>query len=243
MAGIQFNGHSDNQDVVSEIKALCNADTNAYPLKDIARRANMALDRFFTLAFEADGRWVYDDPSNDSLPIQTINLVSGTQDYNLDDFTSEILDILRIEAANSSSVDQFVVLHRLDRANLHNIALSEYYKTNGIPYKYDLVGEYIRLYPAPNYAATNGLRIYLARNKVAFASTDTTKTLPIPSLFSQYICHQAALPWLIENQRPQAAQIAALIARDEVAIRDYFSHREKGEAGRKKLTMRAGRFR
>lgn len=241
MPGIQFNSHSDNLDVVSELKAICNTDTNGYPLKDMTRRVNMALDRFFTIAFEAGGQWSYDDPSNDSLPIQTINLVSGTQDYNLDDFTSEILNILRIEVADSASVNKFVPVGRLERGYLDTIALSERYKTNGIPQEYDLVGEYLRLYPATDYNATNGLRIYLERNKVAFASTDTTKTLPVPSLFTGYICNHAALPWLIENQKPQANQIAALVARDEIAIREYFGNREKGI--KKQFTMNIGRFR
>ena len=241
MAGLAFNSNSDNQDVVSEIKAICNADTSSYPLKDMARRVNMALDRFFTLAFQADGQWSWDDPSNDSLPIQTINVVSGTGDYNLDDFTSEIINIIRIELANSSTADLFIVLKRLDRANYSTTALDEIYASTGIPEYYDLVGEYIRLYPTPSYSATAGLRIYLERNKTAFASTDTTKTLPIPALFSDYICRHASLPYLIEMQKPQKNDIASFIARDEVAIIDYFSNREKG--ARKRMTMRTPQFR
>lgn len=241
MPGIQFNSHSDLQDVVSEINLICNSDNNSYPLKAKARRVNSALDRFFTLAFQAGGQWTYDDPSNDSLPIQTIDLVSGTVSYNLDDFTSEILNILRIEIANSAAADHFDVLERLDRTSIDYTSLTDYQPTSGVPKQYDLVGEFLRLYPATNYNATAGLRIYLERNKVAFASTDTTKTLPVPSLFSQYICNHASLPYLIENQIAQKNDIAGLIQRDEAAIIDYFGNREKGV--RKRATMNIRNFR
>lgn len=241
MAGIQFNSHSDLQDVVSEINTVCNSDNNSYPLKAKARRVNAALDRFFTLAFQAGGMWSYDDPSNDTLPIQTINVTSGTSDYNWGTFTSEIINILRIELANTSTADVFTVLKRLERGNYPITALDEIYSSTGIPEYYDLVGEYIRLYPTPNYAATAGLRVYLERNRVAFASTDTTKTLPVPSIFSHYICNLAALPYLIEQDKPQVNSIAALVQRDEAAIINYFSNREKGV--KRQATMNIGNFR
>ena len=236
-SGLQFNSHATNQDVVSEINATCNSDNNSYPLVDKARRTNLALDRFFTLAFRANGQWTYDDTNYNTDPIQTINLVSGTQSYDLGTFTSEILGILRVEALNSSSGDS-IVLYRLDRSSMGDTALTEYQTTNGIPQEYDLVGETIYLYPAPSYSATNGLRIYLERNKSALVSTDTTKVLPVPSLFNRYICNLTSLPWLIENQKPQKNDIAALIAQDEVKINEYFANREKGIPRRMSMNLR-----
>jgi len=246
--GIVFNSNADNQDVVSEIKAICNTDTNSYPLKDMARRVNFALDRFFTLAFQADGQWAYDDTNHGTDPIQTINLVSGTQSYDLGSFTSEIINILRIEALNS--VGDAVLLRRLERSNLGvgpywaglgGIALTEYQPTAGEPFEYDLVGESIFLYPKPNFSATDGLKIYLERNKKTIVSTDTSVAMPVPSIFSQYICLLASLPFLIENKKDQKNDVAAQIAQYEIAIKDYFGNREKGI--HKHMTMNIRRYR
>lgn len=225
---MDFHDTTNGTGCVQEVYDICQADTNSYPLKSVTRRVNAALDRFFTLAFQADGRWAFDDPNYDTAPIQSINLVSGTQSYNLDDFTSEIINILRVEALDSSGNP--IVLRRLDRNKLTNIALTDYKTTASTPDEYDLVGEYIYLYPKPNYSSTNGLTIYLERNKSAFLYTDTTKDLPVPSIFVQYICRLASLPYLVENQKAQRNDVAQQIAQDEIAITDYFGHREKDNA-------------
>ena len=222
---MQFNP-GDGSGAKDEIYDICQADTNSYPLKSVTRRVNAALDRFFTLAFQADGRWSWNDPSQDVAPIQSINLVSGTQSYNLDDFTYEIINILRVEALDSAGNN--ILLRRLDRAKLNasGIALTNYKTTASTPDEYDLVGEYIYLYPKSSYNATNGLTLYTDKNKTAFVYTDTTKALPVPSLFVQYICRLASLPYLIEFQKAQKNDVAAQIQQDEIAILDYFGHRD-----------------
>lgn len=221
---MDFNDTSTGTGAFQEIDDICNSDINSYPAKAKTRRINSAIDRFFTLAFQADGRWSWDDPNWDTVPVQSINLVSGTQSYNLDDFTSEIINILRIEAKDSSGNN--ILLRRLDRKNVVG-ALTAYATTAGTPAEYDLVGEYIYLYPKPSYNSTNGLTIYLERNKSAFLYTDTTKDLPVPSIFVSYICRLASLPHLIETQKAQKNDVAAQIQEDEVAIIDYFSSRNK----------------
>lgn len=235
---MDFNDTTNGTGAVQEIYDITQADTNSYPLKSVTRRVNAALDRFFTLAFQADGRWSWDDPSNDTVPIQSINLVANTQSYNIDDFTSEIINILRVEAKDSSGNN--ILLRRLDRNKLNasGIALTNYMTTASTPYEYDLVGEYIYLYPKPSYSSTNGLTLYLERNKTAFLYTDTTKDIPVPSIFVQYICRYASLPYLIEFQKGQKNDIAAQIAADEEAIIDYFAHREEGNTVIKTINRR-----
>lgn len=240
MGTLKYNSDSDSQDVITEINSICNSDNNSYPLKDKARRINLALDRFFTLAFQANGQWTYDDPNRDSVPIETINIVSGTQSYNIGTFTSEIINILRVEMIDSNNADY--VLERLDRSNYPTTSLLDLVTTDGgIPTKYDLVGEYVYLYDKPNFSKTGGLKFYIERNKTAIASTATTTVLPVPSIFDGYICRLASLPYLMEMQKAQKNDIAALIARDEAAILDYFGNREKGL--HKKMTMNIGNFR
>lgn len=213
--------------IVDEINDICQSDNNSYPLLSKARRVNSALDRFFTLAFQTDGRWAFDDLNQTTAPLQSINLASGTEKYALDIFTSEIINVLRVEALTSGDVG--ITLDRFDRNSVRDMSLPQWNSVAGQPEHYDLFGKYIYLYPKPNYTKTNGLSLYFERNKSAFVSTDTTKVPGIPSIFHQYICRLAALPYLIEFQKGQKNDIASQIQLDEVAIKKYFSSREKNE--------------
>lgn len=221
---MEFNDVSNGTGVCQEIDDICNSDSNSYPLKSKTRRVNQAIDRFLTLAFKADGRWAWTDPNLDAAPIYTINLVSGTQSYNLDDFTSEIINILRVEILDSNGTSR--QLSRLKREDISQ-GLPSYQNTSGTPKEYDLVGEFIYLYPKPNYNSTNGLRLYIETGKSEFEYTDTTKVLPVPSLFEAYICRLASLPYLIDYQKPQKSDVASLIEKDEEKIKEYFFSREE----------------
>jgi len=220
---MQFNP-GDGTGCVDEVNDICNSDNNSYPLASKTRRVNQALDRFFTLAMQADGKWVYDDPSYGTDPIQTIDLVNGQQVYDIGTFASEVLYILRTEALDSGG--EAHLLDRLDRTFVKT-ALTEYQNVPGQPTQYDLVGQSIYLYPEPNFDSTDSLKFYFRRNKVSFVDTDTTKTLPVPSLFVNYICRMVSLPYLIEYQKAQKNDIAALIAEDEQKIGQYFFSREE----------------
>lgn len=222
---MQYNSHATSQDCVSEVLKISGATTNTYPLVDITRRFNGALDRFFTLAFRSDGRWNFDDLNQTTAPLESINLVSGTEKYAIDTFTSEIINVLRVEMLDSTG--KGVVLQPLDRNSVGWESLPQFNSVAGTPRWYDKLGKYIYLYPKPNYNSTNGLSLYFERNKSAFVSTDTTKSPGIPSLFHMYLCRLAALPFLIEKSLPQKDDIASQIQVDEEEIVGYFSHRDK----------------
>lgn len=224
---MQFNDITNGTGACQEIDDICNSDSNSYPIKSKTRRVNQALDRFYTLAFEADGRWPYDDKNYGTVPIQTIALVTNTQSYDIGTFTSEVLDVLRVEMLDAAG--NALQLSRLKRENVTG-ALTAYQATAGTPREYDLVGQYIYLYPKPNYNSATGLKFYIQRNKSPFVYGDTTKVLPVPSLFEAYICRLAALPYLVEYQKAQKNDISKLIASDEEKIASYFVMREESVA-------------
>lgn len=219
---MQFNPGSSTG-VVDEINDICQSDNNSYPLASKARRVNAALDRFFTLAFKADGRWTFDDTNHDSVPIVTKDMTDGVSKYAIDTIAADILGILRVEVLDANG--DGITLPRLDRESVTTESITEKYETAGKPEVFDLVGEYIYIYPAPNYSSSDGLKLYIKRNKSAFTSSDTTKSLGIPSLFHQYICRLASLPFLIEFQKAQKNDIAGMIAADEQEIMAHFKWR------------------
>lgn len=229
---MQFNP-STTSGFCYEVDNICNSDSNSYPLAAKAQRATFARRRFLTLAFQADGRWSFDLLSQTTAPLESINLVSGTEKYALDTFTSEILKVLRVEILDSGSAGY--VLEQLVDDDVDYQSLPQFNSVSGRPTWYRLFGKYIYLYPKPSYNSTNGLSLYISRDDSAFASSDTTKTFGTPSLFDQYLCNLAALPYLIETQKAQKGDIAGQIQRDEIEILKYFGARNEGT--RNVLTM------
>lgn len=219
---MQFNP-GDGTGIVDEMNDICGSDNVSFTLKSKARRFNSALDRFFTIAFRSARSGSVDDTNQTTPPVESINLVSGTQRYALDSFSSELNNLLRFEVTDSNG--KATALTRLDRDKI-TTALTEYKSTDGVPEEYDIIGKYLYLYPAPSYSASSALKAYFDRNKSAFASTDTTKSPGVPSAFHPYLCRRASLPYLIDKQRPRG-DIAALIAQDETEIERHYASKEK----------------
>lgn len=225
---MQYNDQIDKTGIVQEVDDICQSDANSYPIEAKTRRAVSAMHRYFTLAWQAarqeDGR-TFDDVNQGTDPIETLDLVNGQQDYDITDFTSEILRVLRVELVLDN--DHSVVLKRLDKSKVQG-ALTEYKNTaTGSPDEYDIVGTTIKLYSPTNYDKTAGLRFYFNRPATTFLSTDTTKEPGIPSIHHMYIARMISLPYLVEFQKAQKNDIAALIKQDEMDIIDYYSHLEK----------------
>lgn len=228
---MQFNDTSNLTGLVQEAERITQLGVagisgNTNLLKAFTARFNIALDRFFTLAFKSDGRWSFDDLNQTTAPLESINLVSGTEKYALDTFTSEIIGILRVEILDSTGVGK--VLKRFDPNTVSVQSLPQYNSVAGTPDSYNLFGKYIYLYPKPSYSSTGGLSLYIQRNKSAFVSTDTTKAPGIPSIFHEFLARYASLPFLIERQMSSRLDVSAQIQADEDAIIAYFSHREDG---------------
>lgn len=223
---MQFNP-GDNTGIVDEINDIAHSDNNNYPLESKARRCNYALDRFCTLAFRAahqdDGR-TFDDGNQGTDPIETQDFVLDQQAYDILDFTSEVLRILRVEALNSAG--KAITLTGLDKSEIQG-ALTEYKNTPGEPEEYDIVGNTIFLYPAPHYNKVDGLKFYFNRNKVSFTAADTSTSPGIPSIFHMYIARLAGYLELEDKgEIPRGAALEA-VKKDESDIIDYYSHLEK----------------
>lgn len=222
---MQFNDTSTKTGICQEIDDICNSDSNSYPLPSKARRVNAALERFFILARKAARPGTVADTNLTTAPVQSITLTSGTQSYALDTFTAEMLSFLRLEVTDSNGDKH--LLRRLDRENVKE-ALDEYKSENGTPKEYDILGEFIYLYPTPDFTLASALTAYYDAAKSAFVSGDTTKSPGIPSDFHTYIARYASMPYLVEFQKEQKNDIAALIAQDEREIELRYLTRDKG---------------
>ena len=239
---MQFNSHADQQDCVSEINKICKTNTTSYPLKDIARRFNHALDRYFEIAFEAYGRWNFDDITQTSPPIDSQNIVSGTNRYKIATFTGKVARVIRVEVLNSagkglslipellSDLDEVSLGHETGRVSgIGTDTFQERYvnASSGVPTHYIKYGDFIYLRPNPNYAYTAGLLCYFNRSATHLASTATTTAPGVYEGHIKYLCRLASLPYLIENGKPNKEDVKQQIAIDEIAIKEYFSSRDE----------------
>ena len=234
---MDFSNSTTEEGIIQEIDRICGSSDNTYSLKAKTARVNQALDRFVTLALQADGEWQWDDYNQTDLPIGKADLVSGQYDYS---FASEVLSVTKVLVSDSAgNLSELPQVDQYDWSS-RNIAMQPT-GNSGIPNKYDIVASSIFLDPVPNYNYTHGLKVWFKRNAVKFVSTDTTTDPGIPSLFHPYLCRYAALPFLIEKKLPQRGDVAAQIVVDEAAILDFMANRDRTKSTKIKPRWRTAR--
>lgn len=217
-----YNGDANKQDCVSEILKICDATLATYSIYDITRRFNASLDSFYSIALTSDGSWQIDDANYSDLPIGLTNLVAGQQDYS---FAADVLMLTKLLAQDEAG--NWRTLRSVDQDDEASKNIWELPPGNqGIPTKYDILGNSIFLDPIPNYSKSNGLKAIFKRSASKFTITDTAKEPGIPSIFHPYLCRQTALPFLVEKKLPQKKDIFDLIQIDEQRIQDFFGKRD-----------------
>src|SRR5690606_25361062 len=131
---MQFNSHSDNQDIVSYVVDATGLNPVAH-LKQITRAANESLRIIWSWIFDAYGGWQFDDGNQTDLPSATTALVASQQKYTLPE---EALTVRQ-----DSVKDQSGVWRDIDPVTLEEItadqAEEEYLATPGNPVHYRLV--------------------------------------------------------------------------------------------------------
>ncbi len=221
---MQYNGDANSQDIVSEILSICGATTAVYSLNDITRRFNSALDDYFSIAFENGKGWNFDDINQSSPPIDTQDIVSGTNRYKLSDFTQTIISLIKLEIEDTDGNGLELTPEII--TDLPESFEERYINTDsGTPASYCLYGDYIYLTPKPDYNRTAGLKAYFNRPALYLTPSDTTKVPGVPITHHTALCRMASLPFLIEKGKRQAGSIAQLIMEDKRNIASYFAGR------------------
>jgi hypothetical protein len=219
-----YNGDSDNQDLVSLCDDFVNTNSVTYPIKEKTRAANKTLRKIWAWIFAAYGGWQYDDSNNTDFPVAKTNLTSGQQDYSLPPGT---LTVRGVEILLQGGA-VYQRLYPLNEEQLIENGISEgsFFTTNGVPLYYRVIGGSIKLYAAPNYTISNGLRVTFDRGSVAFASSDTTK---VPGFASEF--HEAVAVGMAQEyaRRNNLSGDFSFLSEDmkeyQRNIKDYYSAR------------------
>ena len=186
---MQFNSHATNQDIVSDTHFEASSNSNSYPIADITRNSNTALDTAVSLILFADEKWDFDSSNSTDFPIGTTNLLSGQNDYEFDD---DFLVIKSIEIQDSAG--NWKKLKPIDNLTLdEQESMSTLTENTGTPEYYDKVGNSFFLIPTPNYnrrlveEGEAGIKVYFQRNIDYFTTTDTTKEPGFAKHLHKYI--------------------------------------------------------
>lgn len=180
---MQFSDTSTLQGIVQETDFLCGTDRNTYPLAEITRNSNRAMDKAVSLILKSDGRWQWDDDNQTDLPIATADLASGQTDYS---FAVSHLMIEKVMIKDSAT-GGWVTLSKLDITDpdINNYLVGS--PANGRPVGYDFKANSVFLYPTPSYSSTGGLKIWFQRPSTYFTAGDTTKAPGFASIYHRYI--------------------------------------------------------
>lgn len=251
----QFNDTTNNSGLMQmyelEInKQFGDVSGNTTRKQQFTAYTRSAWDSFLQLAFSASGTYQYDDSNQTDYPIITTNLVANQRDYALgaDGSGNLILEIYKVFVANSSGV--FSELLPVDvntgndgspggvaaSGNLYPAPLSTFTdgrNTTGTPLRYDKLGNAVFLDPIPNYNSTNGLKFYINREPLYFASTDTTKKPGVPGDLQDYFFLKPAADYLrVFGTEKQYQKTFAEVLRMEAKIVATFSERVRDERPR-----------
>ncbi len=241
-----YNTTNTYNSLVHECWKLCDADITSYPLADVTRRFNIALEELVGMIINADGTWQFDDTNLTDAPRAKGTLVEGQEYYT---FASDFLQIEAVDILDLNT--QYVRLYPYDPQDHEGQSPDEYWGVDssgnpltGIPECYDIKGDSIRLYPVPSATyctLANGIRVSFKRTADLFTDTDTTQEPGLPSTHHALLAYMAAISHN-EVYHPQR------IARQEKKIDEmkktllvHYAFREKNRRGI--ITTKSRRFR
>ena len=218
-----FNDSTNNTGIVQDVWFLTGTNSTSFPIEDVTRIANKVYNKLGLLAWRSDNQWNFDDSNKTSFLISTTDLVDGQEDYTI---PTTVFDIRGVSILDSSG--NWRKLKNIKRENLKT-DLAQYRKTKGTPDVYLLSGYSIILKPAPDttmVTASNGLKIYIARDITEFVSTDTTKEPGFPTPLHQLFPYEIALEYAgVHNLTDVYKYLMAKVVEGRQMFIDYFAHR------------------
>jgi hypothetical protein len=238
---MQFNDSTAGQGLVQDVWFRTGTDVNQFSLANITRYINEAYSKAAYIIMKSDGRMQWDDANHSDAPISTFNLVDSQQDYEIYQAApSAVQDWLQVEKVEIlTNNDIWQAITPVDKGDFQNMSLEETYKTDGDPIMYDFNGASMYLYPAPNYAKSNAMKIWFRRSPSYFASTDTTKKPGFATIFHDYLSTYAAYQW--NSIKKKDFSLKAILDQKELDMGTHYARRNKIETPKITRSVRAYR--
>lgn len=179
----------------SDARFITNTNETSYPDTDLERNLNQWYKTAVVWIWKASGLWEYDDSNKSTLPEATTDLVDGQQDYPI---PSDALRIHDVEVKNNSG--DWHELPQIDKSEIPG-GVSEYFDEDGFPKYYDLLGDSIELYPAPDASevtTASGLRLHVSRSVDALSVSGDTPGFD--SSFHKILSRGAAVDYTLKSR-------------------------------------------
>ncbi len=182
---MQFSDSTYRQGLVEDTRFLVSANSVSYPIEDVTRNINRRWDEAKGVLYLSDGRW------QASETIYSANTVSGTQGYAI---PRTHIKINRVEVTDADGK-----IHRLQPMDKSDVSgsIQSYEETDGTPMFYEVTGQTMNLYPAPNFSVTSGLKWWFQGVPDYFNTSDTTDTPDIIEIVDRFLSVGAAYDYAI----------------------------------------------
>jgi len=229
---MKFNDVTDNAGLIQSCEfwtglGLAQISGDTAKLKEFTRLINNNYHKVVTAILESMDGWDFDDPNHANTSfIKSYNLVSGQQ-YVSFPLSDKILKIKRVEISYDNTnwyKAEPMDINEFTQAVSQTTNISNSF-TKSDPY-YDLVGNYLYLYPIPDLAVTSGLKLWVSREVDEFTSADTTQEPGIDEPFHEMIAVGASLDYALAKGLSTVNNLATKYADYEPRLRRYYSKKE-----------------
>lgn len=195
---MQLLESSTKTGIVEDIDFICGTDSTSYPTVDKVRNVNRYYYTAVADIIKTQGRLQWDDSNLTTLPEYTFTLVSGQKDYTL---PTNLLKLWAIEIKDAGG--NWIRLKEMDINDPEmKRTITDYQKTAGTPFAYEIRGDSAFLLPAPatgSVTLTNGGKMHFSRELDLFTSSDTTQEPGIAEPFHRILSLGASCDWLAVN--------------------------------------------
>lgn len=220
-----FSDNINNSGIVERTRKTTRTSIDQWSNQDIANSCNDYLDFVTGYAIATDKRFRWDDTNHSKMPIGKLDLNSGQSEYSflLDGQGNKILNLIGVEVKKED--DTWKRLDEVDFVEMEQ-AFGAYKTIAGTPEEYDKLNDNVlKLFPAPSYSKTAGLRLFFQRTGSYFLGTDTSKEPGIaPILHRGFVIassYDCALALGLENLQPLSVELE----KERQKVIEYFSSR------------------
>ncbi len=194
---------------------------------EFIRLLNVRYRMADTEIWKASNEWGWDDTNQTDLPVATTTLVDSQHDYSIPS-TARKVERVEVQDINGN----WSLVYPIDKTQFSEEAMSEFEETNGLPTYYDMVGNSIYLYPAPDEtvsSTTSSLRLYASRDIVAFSTTVNATTMAIsPGIdnhFHRYLSAGASYDWCLTKGLQKTPLLKQMVDEYAKDIKEFYGTR------------------
>jgi len=242
---LQFNDTTNYKGIVqlyerelSYEQGTISGDTTK--LKQLTADVNIAFDDYMARAQKASGNWKADDLNHTDYAIVLLDIVQGTKQYafTTDEADSSLIaDIYRVYLKNNTT-DGFRMLTPYTIENETEVStFTNGLNAQGVPTMYAKQKNSILLDLAPNFTLSNALMLYVSREPMYFAYTDTTKKAGVHPFTQEYLYIKPAYDYARRNNLAVLSTLSVELQKCEAKIDDLYSHRDKDQVKRLRIAV------